>query len=515
MKIIKRLTDYASSHGFLYTAQRLFQKAGENLWGTYDRKWQREKPTMAELENQRNHQPECGLISVIIPVYNTDPKMLWSLLFSLEAQTLENWEAILYDGCSTRKDTQALLQEFGEKDSRLKIIFGEINKGISGNTNLAAAQAKGEYLALCDHDDLLSPDALWRVAEAISQEAPDMLYSDEDMITENGVTHISPHYKPDFCPENLNSGNYICHLLVVRKSLFDLVGGLRSGFDGSQDHDLALRLTEETDRIVHLPYTLYTWRKVNSSMSHRHLDACLDAGCRAVAEHMVKKGYRLHAEPVNSEIRLWYEIIGDPSVETIPLTSYSAANAAAAESEADYLFFADPGLKIKHPECFMTELLMYAQQEGIGAVTPVLTDRHRHITHGGYALGFPGIACCVNEKMHAGAGGWHDMMNTVHNVSAVSPCAMLIRRDRFLPFNERYHTGLGAVDLCLRLKENGLRHVYVPHAEAVCTRQDMLLSGNRRDPEDTALFTECYGSGITDPCYGSRFSKKKANFSLK
>ena len=143
--------------------------------------------------------------------------------------------------------------------------------GISGNTNEALKLARGEYIALCDHDDLLAPDALWRVAECIAEKQPDVIYSDEDRITQNGRRHMDPHYKPDYCPDNLISDNYICHLAVIRKPLLEEIGGLRSGFDGSQDHDLFLRLAEKDgpDR-AYSPYPVQLAGGF-SSKSHRDL----------------------------------------------------------------------------------------------------------------------------------------------------------------------------------------------------------------------------------------------------
>ena len=114
-----------------------------------------------------------------------------------------------------------ILKTRGEKDARFRVIRGEENRGISGNTNEAVKYARGEYVALCDHDDLLAPDALWRVAKCIAEKHPDMIYTDEDRITENGRKHMDPHYKPDYCPDNLVSDNYICHLAVIRKALLE------------------------------------------------------------------------------------------------------------------------------------------------------------------------------------------------------------------------------------------------------------------------------------------------------
>ena len=224
MNWTERLRSYAATHGVSYTLRRLSEKAGQVVFGTWDRQWRREKVTPEEAAEQRKHQPAAGLISVVIPVYNTKECFLRELLESLRAQTYENWEAILYDGGSTRQETIALLDGAAAAEPRFRVIHASENRGIAGNTNGAIAMARGDYIALCDHDDLLTPDALWRMAEAIGKEHPDLLYSDEDMITENGRRHMDPHRKPGYQPETLAADNYMSHLGVIRAGLLREAG---------------------------------------------------------------------------------------------------------------------------------------------------------------------------------------------------------------------------------------------------------------------------------------------------
>ncbi len=190
---VTRIQEYLQSHGTSYTLKRLGQKAAQQFLGTYERRRKQEMATPEELRTQRENQPDAGLISVVIPVYNTDPDMLTALLDSLEVQTYLNYEAILYDGAGNRAETLAVLKEHSEKEPRFRLVRGEENQGISGNSNEAVRLARGEYIALCDHDDLLAPDALWRVAECIAEKHPDMIYTDEDRLTENGKKHMDPH----------------------------------------------------------------------------------------------------------------------------------------------------------------------------------------------------------------------------------------------------------------------------------------------------------------------------------
>lgn len=546
MRALDRILEYRRSHGTAYTVRRLGQKAAQRFAGTYERRRGSEQASEEELDRQRAEQPDSGLISLVIPVYNTDPRMLRELLDSIRRQTFRDFEALLYDGASTRAETVALLDSLENAPSAapFRVIRGEKNEGISGNTNAAVRHARGEYVALCDHDDLLSPDALWEVAQRIARSRPDLIYSDEDRITWNSRSHMDPHYKPDFCPDTLVSDNYICHLAVIRKSLLEEIGGLRSGFDGSQDHDLFLRITEKTDRIEHIPKILYSWREVFSSKSHRDLYTCLENGCRASVEHEAALGRRVSAVPVNKEIRLWYDIPADASVDALihgdseesclecleelrfrtgwPRLSCSVLvageeerlpliNQAARSSSADYLLVLDAGVSGMNRH-FFREMLMYAQRTDVAGVTGVLTDRKGRITHGGFALGLEGAAQCVNEGMYYAAGGWHDMMNKVHNVSAVSLGCLLVRRDCWMDLDERFHGGLAAADLGLRQRRAGKWFVFTPHARAVLPPRPILLSGRDRIPEDLALFREKWGEPVHDPCYSSRFGRKKADY---
>ena len=543
---IGRIQEYLESHGTAYTLKRLGQKGAQQLLGTYERRRRREMASPEELRAQRENQPDAGLISVVIPVYNTDPGMLGDLLDSLEAQTYRNFEAVLYDGASTRPETVSILQSRCEKETRFRMIRGKENRGISGNTNAAVSLARGEYVALCDHDDRLSPDALWRVAECIASKHPDMVYSDEDRLTENGRTHMDPHYKPDYCPDTLVSDNYICHLAVIRKTVLEAAGGLRSGFDGSQDHDLFLRVTEITDKIEHVPYVLYSWREVFSSKSHRELYTCLENGCRAAVEHEAKMGRKAEAVPVRKEIRLWYDIPADASVEALvhgdteeecreclgelafrtdwPKLTGSVLvapeeerivliNEAARTSRADYLLLLD-ARATEMNRYFIREMLMFAQRDDVAGVTGVLTDKKRRITHGGFALGMDRTVQCINEGMFVSAGGWHDMMNKVHNVSAVSLCCLMVKKTNWLDLDEGYRGGLAAADLGLRQRQNGRRFVFTPHAAARLERCALLLSGKDRSAGDVARYEEAWGTDVYDPCYSRRFKRKKANYLL-
>lgn len=480
MAFIGRVAGYIRRHGAGYTLRRAGEMLRERALRSYDRACRSHAPTEEELICQRENQPDAGLISVAIPAFNTRPAFLMALADSLSAQTYQAWEAVILDGGSTEEATVCAMDAL--RDPRIRVIHAAENRGISGNTNEAIRHCRGGWVALCDHDDVLAPDALWHVARVIEAERPDMVYSDEDKLTEDGRIRTDPHRKPDFCPDNLRSGNYICHLMVIRKALLEDVGGLRSAFDGSQDHDLALRISERTRRICHIPRTLYHWRTVGSSMSHQRLKQCQDAAARVVTEHMGRIGYPGLCTVEEGVLRLRYSVPDGLTVKLLRIPEgggYAAMNRAALEAEEDVLLFVNAAVSCMS-ENFVNELLMYAQRDDVGAVTPMLTDRRGRVTHAGFSL-TGGEVRCRNAGLPWHAGGWHAMNRTSHNVAAVSAACFMIRRDHFIPFDASWDDGLGAVDWCLRLRELGLLCVYTPHARAVC--EDARLLSRWRELE--------------------------------
>lgn len=543
--LLQRVTDYIRRYGASYTLRHAAEKYADLLLHRYDRVWQRIRPDGAELARQRSTPVSAGLISVLVPVYNTDPAMLAALVDSLLAQTYPDWELCLFDDCSPSAATQEALRCAAGRDERIRTARGERNQGISGSSNGAAAMAQGEWLLLLDHDDLLPPDALYRFAQVIAAQQPDLIYGDEDKLTEDGRIHTEPHFKPDFCPDNLRSGNYICHPMAMRRTLFQQAGGFRTAFNGSQDHDLTLRCAELTDRIVHIPRVLYHWRTVGASVSHAQLQKCIDAAAAAVQEHMSRIGWPGTVEQQEGMLRLRYEVKGSPRITVILLDEgrgtaacraaleracdctgvqwltadvsrrrFAAMNEAVRRAEGDVLLFLDASVTVQTPD-FLTELLMYAQRDDVGAVTPALWNRRGCITHGGFALGMEGAAVCREQGLPRRAGGWHLLMRQSHNVSAVSGACLMLRRDHWQPLEEAYVSGLGMIDWCLRLQQAGLRHVFTPHAGGLCTHRDLLLTGRTRHAEDLRRLREAHGEPLPDPCHHRMFSRRRANGSLR
>ncbi|RQH23055.1 glycosyltransferase [Okeania hirsuta] len=233
-------------------------------------------------------------ISVVMPVYNPPLEFLDKAIASVLNQVYQNWEFCIADDCSSNPDIREFLTEMAEKDARIKLIFRSENGNISAATNSAAELATGDFILFLDNDDELTPDALGEVALYLSQNPEtDFLYSDDDKINTEGK-RFDPQFKPEYSPELLLSYMYMGHLCVVRKEIFERVGGLRIGFEGSQDYDFALRATEISCEVGHLPLVLYHWRTSpgSTAISGGEKPKSFLAGERAVQESLKRRGVK-------------------------------------------------------------------------------------------------------------------------------------------------------------------------------------------------------------------------------
>jgi O-antigen biosynthesis protein len=204
------------------------------------------------------------LISIIMPVYNVDIKWLKEAVRSVENQIYTNWELCIADDASTKPRLIKYLKQL-EKKEKIKVIFRENNGHISKASNSALKLATGEFVALMDNDDIIHPHALAEVMKVLNEKRdPDLIYSDEDKLDMRGK-RVEPFFKPDWSPDFFLSANYLSHLTVLRKTVIEKVNGFRKGYEGSQDYDLLLRVTDFTDKIEHIPDILYSWRKVPGS----------------------------------------------------------------------------------------------------------------------------------------------------------------------------------------------------------------------------------------------------------
>ncbi|AVH64259.1 glycosyltransferase [Nostoc sp. 'Peltigera membranacea cyanobiont' N6] len=232
------------------------------------------------------------VFSIIFPVFNTPEPYLKPAIESVLNQIYPYWELCIADDASTEPNIRKILEEYSQTDSRIKVIFRNENGHISRSSNSAIEIATGEFIALFDHDDLLTSDALYEVALLLNQHPDaDMIYSDEDKVDDNNQ-FIYPTEKPDWCPDSFLSRMYTCHLGVYRRSLVNEIGGFRVGYEGSQDYDLVLRLTEKTDKIFHIPKILYHWRlhAGSTSASTTAKSYAYEAGFKALTDALSRRG---------------------------------------------------------------------------------------------------------------------------------------------------------------------------------------------------------------------------------
>lgn len=239
--------------------------------------------------NQLSYQP---LISIVMPVYNPPDRFLREAIQSVLNQSYTHWELCIADDASTKPHVKQILEEFAAKDARIKVVFRSENGHISRASNSALQLAKGEFISLLDHDDLLAATALHEVVKLLNDRPDaDMIYSDEDKVDEKN-NFCFPSYKPDWCPDSFLSRMYTCHLGTYRRELINNIGGFREGYEGSQDYDLVLRIAERTNKIFHLPKILYHWRfhPESASASKYAKPYAYEAAAKAITDAIHRKG---------------------------------------------------------------------------------------------------------------------------------------------------------------------------------------------------------------------------------
>lgn len=327
-KLAKSLNPYTIKKGFSYLKQYGFQEFKVRLSERFEKEevdyneWcKNDILTDEERKAQRERIWEYPpLISVVVPIYKTPEVFLRQMIESVTAQTYPHWQLCIADGSGDTAETKRIVDSY-LSDKRIKYKILAENLGIADNTNAAMELADGDYIALFDHDDLLSENALYEVADRICKTGAEIVYTDEDKVTSDLSERYQPNFKPDFNLDLLRSNNYICHLLVVKKTLVQEVGGQKKEFDGAQDHEFLFRCVEKAKGIEHIPKVLYHWRVHKASTADNPLSKkyAYDAGKRAVTEHIRRCGEE--AEVTDTLFpgfyRAKYQVTGEPLVSII------------------------------------------------------------------------------------------------------------------------------------------------------------------------------------------------------
>ena len=507
------------------------------------------------------------LVSIIMPVYNPDSTWLRDAIESVRAQLYNNWELCIADDGSTRPGLRDLLNDYSQGDERIKLTRLDKNQGIAAASNAALALATGEFVGLLDHDDELKPDALFEVVKLLNERRDlDFIYSDEDKKSPDGRL-VEPFFKPDWSPDLLMSVNYVTHFSVFRKELIDTVGGFRSGYDGSQDYDLVLRITELTDRVAHIAKPLYTWRKVPGSAASSP-DAkrfALHAAKRSLRDAISRRGLDGNIEDGHwkGSYRVRYTIAGHPKVtiiiptrdrvdmlrrcvksirgkssyknyeilvvdndsqeqETLDyLSSFngrviryahefnfaSIINTAAREAaDSDALIFLNNDTEVISPE-WIEAMLEHGQRPDVAAVGARLLYPDGRVQHEGIIIGLGGGSAGNGDH----GGYWH-LGGSIRNCSAVTAACMLTRPSVFWElggFDEHLSVAFNDVDFCLRAREKGYLITYTPFSTLY--HHESATRGKLHPDQDERFFRKRWGNPgqYRDPYYNPNLDLRR------
>ena len=496
--MVQKSLDYLQYNGMGAFIQKSFKKVVD----TKDRpipynKWiQKHLPSPRELEEQKKYQfLYCPKISIVVPLYKTPEKYLDAMIESVLNQSYSNWELCLSDGSGEDSPLTEQLEKYEKKDSRIKVVYNNRQLHIAENTNEAIKIATGEFIAFADHDDLLTPDAMFHVAKAVNENMElEVLYSDEDKVSA-GEKFMQPHMKPDFNIDLLRTVNYICHLFVVKKTMIEKVGMLRPEFDGAQDYDFILRCVEATDRIYHIPRILYHWRFFEGSTAENPESKlyAFEAGKRAIEAHYERVGiqakvvqgeflglYRTkyirekdplvsilipnkdHTDDLDRCIRSIEEKSTYHNYEYIIIENNSELEETFAyykkleeenpkahvvywDGEFNYSAINNYGASFANGEYllllnndvevingdWLEEMLGYCMREDVGIVGARLYYPDDTIQHAGVVVGFGGIAGHAFVQQKRGTTGYCHRIICAQDYSAVTAACMMVKKSVF------------------------------------------------------------------------------------
>ncbi len=505
--LMSRLYDEVKKNGLTNTYYKVKEKQAKNeAQKGYEEERILALPTAEELEAQKKRNFVKELIfSIVVPTYHTPEKFLRQMIESVLGQTFCRVELILADG-SSDDSVEKIVAEYASKDARVKYKRLSENKGISENTNEGLKMATGDYIGLLDHDDILELHALYEVRMAIAKNPEaDVIYTDEDKVTFDLGHYFEPHTKPDFNPDLLRSNNYICHFLVFKRELLEQVGGFRSEFDGAQDFDLVLRLTEKAKCVVHIPKVLYHWRSHEASTATNPMSKlyAYEAGKRAVESHLERCGeagkvsdtrfYGFYQtdyeipEKLSDKI-MFFDCKGENHKKILnnfcsDIRRQNAGNviyydngfnkivifSKKEKSEEEVLIFADANL-CHASEDGLQQLAANVLRPGIGLAGGKILSDKGEVLYGRMEPNLDGKLVYADAGLPKGFTGYFHKSILQQNTEAVSYRFFAVRRELFEQWNPD-NIDTTEEELMLRLcsfvKESGYRIAYVPKATAV------------------------------------------------
>lgn len=516
---IKYLQHHSLSSLYVKMSERLYRDKVER---DYD-SWVRERQVSEEeLQKQREYKFEQDItFSIIVPVFNTPESYLREMIESVLNQSYGKLELCIADG-STKETPWEIINEYQQKDSRIKYKKLQENKGISENTNEALNMASGEFIGLFDHDDLLEPDVLFQVMKVLEDRpAIDIVYTDEDKMDGESGTFFGPNFKPDFDLELLRTNNYICHFFVVRRNIIERVGGFRGEFDGAQDYDFILRCVESTMEIYHIPKVLYHWRThANSTAASPESKMyAYEAARRAIEAHMKRQGMQAEIQTTDNYGFFHYQTTAI-SREKIKVISYGAEdngdtlNKKAEAVKADVVIFVPEQVQMETAD-YETVFAAKCLQHGVGAVS-CLQHKGKKVKEAGLVLTKEKLVAPYFENYKKGRTGFMHRLNLSRTVSAVST-VFAIKKD-LLRSMEGFLPNLGAraaqIELCLRLQSTGYKNLYTP---LISARWEKDFPAGRINEEDKSVIYENHQEALEreDPYYNENCETRKQEYGLR
>jgi GT2 family glycosyltransferase len=509
------------------------------------------------------------VISLVMPTYRTDLKYLNEAIDSVREQYYAGWELHIVDDASGDAALTAELERRAAADERIHFHPLRENRGISGATNEGLAHCEGEFVGFLDHDDTLTLDALLRVVQTLTADSTtDVVYSDSDKLDLHGK-RADPFLKPDWSPAYALGAMYIGHLLVVRTEVARAAGGFDSSFDKIQDFEFMLRVSERTDRIVHIPQVIYHWRAIPGSIAAgaEEKSGVPELQARAVSAHLERLGVAARAvphptiphrailaprdggpaanvsvivpladaapaerllaslralDPAPAEVLL-VGPAGAAPAGTIavatppgPFSRARFANAGARAASGDHLLFLEADAEPTETDT-LTQLVLHAALPGVGAVGPMLVRPDRLVEAAGVAIGLEEPAMPLDPGIAADSDGYYGSLPCSHEVAALSAACLLVARADFEKaggFNENYASEYDDYDLCRRLAAGGLRSVYAARPQVV-THRTPAVRRQATDIVDRALFVDCWYDDLLagDPYFNPAFNRRRGDHS--
>lgn len=539
-KKIARVMGLIEKHGWLGLLVKAEEKSTEPVNLKYREQYQHFLPTEEELEKERetafSYLPK---ISVVVPTYMTPKNFLEELIESVLAQTYPNWELCIADG-SLDDEVKVVAQSYMEQDDRIRYEKLADNTGISGNTNAGFAMASGEYIGLLDHDDLLTANALFEVVESlnkfvyeeqsdekrlvVSEDMPQLLYSDEDKVSVGTEGYFEPHFKPDYNEELLHHYNYICHFVVFKKNLLEKAGFLDAAYDGAQDYDFVLRCTEvlPPEQIYHIPKILYHWRvhEASTAATSASKDYAYEAAKRAVAAHLKRTGTSAQVETAKGRefIQVTYKL---------PKEESRSAMLQEADKLGETYYIVKQARGVRNPSKNWQQNMKryFSEREDagvdnnrkIGMVGGKLI-RGSHVLSCGYTYDEKGNVFPLFHGQKVYHKGYYRRAVAAQDVSMVSLDFCMIDREAYQKvggFDKTLPAPYRDLDFAFRLRQAGYRIILDPSIRAFAIGKEPI--GEDEAKKARQILRERWNPYLMegDPYYNPNLTKGQETFRLK